>query len=196
MVPATRDRIFDPFFSSMAEGRGLGLASVLCIVRAHHGALMVDSAPGAGTRMRVWLPPADRILTPRVRLQPRQSSRPPGQRVLIIDDEPVVREATSSLLETYGFEVLTAADGKSALALVEQAGKLDVVLLDMTMPGPNAADTHRALRSSLGSIPIVLCSGYNDPDVLEDLLGRPATTFIQKPYSPEQLLQCLDSVIQ
>jgi two-component system, cell cycle sensor histidine kinase and response regulator CckA len=189
MDEQTRTRIFEPFFSTKgSRGRGLGLASVIGIVRAHQGALQVDSTPGEGTRMRAWLPLAQEL----VRAQPSLPKAPSaplaaGKRVLIVDDETVVRETAAAMLEAQAFTVLSSADGQSALEAAKNAGSIDVILLDLNMPGCSAEDVHRRLRDVFPQAGILLISGYSEPAVLAKLLEQPRTRFLRKPFSAAEL---------
>jgi two-component system, cell cycle sensor histidine kinase and response regulator CckA len=190
MDQETRNRIFDPFFSTKGQpGRGLGLASVMGIVRSHQGALQVDSELGKGTSLRVWVPlSSERQRTSRA---PAPTSKPDvrGYSVLVVDDEPLVRDTTGSVLRTHGCVVSFAADGVEAVTLATRLAHIDLILLDMNMPGTPLRETFRALRSSLPNCKVLLTSGYNDPAVLRELLEQPGTAFIQKPYVIEELLQ-------
>lgn len=189
MDEATRARIFDPFFSTKgAHGRGLGLASVIGIVRAHHGALQVDSSPGEGTRMRIWLPLAQEL----VRALPHKAASlgvAPARtgRVLIVDDESVVRETAATILQAQGLTVLVASDAATAITVAESAGSIDVVVLDLSIPGSSAEETHRTLRRQLPDAGILLISGYSEPTVLSKLCEDPRTRFLQKPFSAQAL---------
>jgi PAS domain S-box-containing protein len=196
MDEATRNRIFDPFYSTKgARGRGLGLASVIGIVRAHQGALQVDSAPGVGTRMRVWLP----LARERERLvrkdAPTLLALSTGACVLVIDDEIIVRETARAMLEAQGFKVLVESEGQAAVEVAARAGKIDVVLLDVDVPGKPSHDTYHALRSTLPDAAILLMSGYGESETLSKLLEQPATGFIEKPFSGKQLIERLRSLL-
>ena len=197
MDRVTRNRIFDPFFSTKGQqGRGLGLASVMGIVRSHQGALQVDSEPGEGTRMRVWLPLASE--RQRTRSAPAAERRHDvhGYSVLIVDDEPLVRDTTGSVLRAHGCQVHFAADGVEAVTTAARLSQIDLVLLDMNMPGTPLVDTFHALRTALPSSKVLLTSGYNDPSILRDLLAEPGTAFIQKPYVIDELLQRCASLLR
>jgi CheY-like chemotaxis protein len=109
--------------------------------------------------------------------------------VLVVDDEPVVRETVAAILETQGFTVLAAADAGCAVQAAKNAGGIDVVVLDLTMPGSSAIDTHRLLRQLLPQAGILLTSGYSEPGMVEKLCADRRTRFIQKPFSAESLSQ-------
>jgi CheY-like chemotaxis protein len=197
MDDATRARMFDPFFSTKgARGRGLGLASVIGIVRAHQGALQVDSAPGEGARIRVWLPLAEELVrVPPSKLPPASAALASGGRILVVDDESVVRETASAILEAQGFTVLASPDASAAIDAARNAGHIDVVLLDLSIPGSSAEVTHQSLRELLPDASIVLISGYSEPSVLLKLNADPRTRFLQKPFSAEGLSGLVRSLV-
>jgi two-component system, cell cycle sensor histidine kinase and response regulator CckA len=196
MDEATRNRIFDPFFSTKAgPSRGLGLASVIGIVRAHQGALRVDSEIGEGTRMRIWLPLARDKARVKRRQLPASTANLGRPRVLLVDDEQVVLETTSMVLQTQGFIVRAAAEGDRAIQLAKSE-PFELVILDMTMPASSVRDTHQALRNALPDAPILLTSGYCEPATLNALLEQPATDFIQKPFAVSELIERIQSLLR
>jgi signal transduction histidine kinase/CheY-like chemotaxis protein len=194
MDAATRQRMFDPFYSTKGPGRGLGLASVLGIVRAHGGEIEVESERGRGTRVTVRLPASTQPAEPlaRVHVPPRQKIE--GGLALVVDDEPGVRTVTARLLEAAGLDVLTAADGPAAVAIVTERGDLDLVVLDKTMPGMGGDQTLEELRRIDPSLPVILTSGYDPAEPRASSLPR-GTVVLQKPYRASALLSAVRAAI-
>ncbi|MCA9632829.1 MAG: PAS domain S-box protein [Myxococcales bacterium] len=189
MSEDTLSRIFDPFFTTKPGGKGLGLASVLGIVRAHHGIIHAESAPDRGTRFRVWLP-CQRPTTPAPALG---ASKRRGL-ALLIDDDEMVRDVTKSMLELEGFEVLSAASGGEGLALFE-AHSIDVVILDLTMPGLGGEEVFERLRARNPHLPVVFTTGFTAHEASDRLLRHRRVALLHKPYRLQALKEHLELAI-
>jgi two-component system cell cycle sensor histidine kinase/response regulator CckA len=192
MSAADKERIFDPFFSSKSFGRGLGLAAVLGAVRTMGGSVEVRSAPGEGSVFRILLPCAEGLAE-----EPEEGDNDADAtlrgRVLVVDDELMVRETTSEFLELLGLEAVTVSSGEEGLRVLSEGGaSIDAALLDMTMPGINGIETLRRMRGLGWTGPVVLCSGYVLGDT--DVEPRP-DAFLRKPYSIRKLQRTLEKLL-
>jgi PAS domain S-box-containing protein len=188
MDPATQARIFEPFFTTKFTGRGLGLSAVLGIVRGHHGALTLRSAPGEGSTFRLYFPPTRRPI-----VIPRKSSLHAmpwggGGLVMVVDDEDSVRRVSVELVRSFGFDALEARDGLEAVALMRrQAADVRLVLLDLTMPRLDGAQTLDQLRQIDADVRVILMSGYNQREVHERFAGKGLAGVLPKPFTRDLL---------
>jgi nitrogen-specific signal transduction histidine kinase/CheY-like chemotaxis protein len=184
MDPETRCRIFEPFFTTKPTGHGLGLAAVAGIVRAHGGGLRVDTAPGCGARFQVLWPSS---ITP----SELAAVTPPanGHTVLIIDDEDLFRDVAARMIEKLGYAAITATDGATGLAIVDNL-PVDAVLVDLTMPRMTGAEVVTALRQRRPDLPIIVCSGFD-----RDGRGGDANAYLPKPFQIDTLNQTLAKLL-
>ena len=196
ILAADLERLFDPFFSTKFVGRGLGLPVALGIVRAHEGAISVETAPGKGSVFRVYLPVVEgaplRRAVPRLRVP---VTAPHGT-VLLVDDEPGVRRAVARALRRAGYVVLSADDGAQAVELFRKhQSEIRCVLCDVSMPQMDGWETLNALHLLAPEVPVLLASGYSEAQVMEGEHPVPPAAFLSKPYQMEVLLRTLDEVM-
>ena len=197
MDAATRARIFDPFFTTKPRGHGLGLAVAQGIVRAHHGFIDVESVSGTGTRIRIGFPVGrEEVAVPPSDVQESRAQREMGT-ILLADDEPVVREIARRTLESEGFSVREASDGREAVALFAAApASFRAILVDLTMPHLSGDEVLRRVHALAPETPIVLMSGFDEGEITRRYGAEGLAGFLQKPFRPEDLLQVLHAALE
>ncbi len=192
MDEPTRGRVFEPFFSTKERGHGLGLAACLGIVSAHGGAVLVESEVGRGSCFSVLLPASGNQRVASERPAAARASRP--CKVLIVDDEPLVRKQLRRTLELRGYTVAEAVNGHSALATVGEV-RPDVIILDMTMPDIDGAEVLARLRASGSRVPVIVSSGYLDVSVERKLTRGEFQGFLAKPYGASDLAAAIEHAL-
>ena len=197
-IPAEiQHKIFDPYFSTKGSGRGLGLAICYSIVRRHGGLITLEGS-GDGTRLEVYLPASEAKQRPAIS-GPAGTGREPV-RVLIMDDEPTIRELLSLLLERAGFRTIAAQNGEEALACFSTCKKesdpVGLAVLDLTIPnGLGGVETTRRLLELQPDLPIIVCSGYSNDPVMANFQEYGFAGRLHKPFTNDQLQQVIQTVL-
>jgi signal transduction histidine kinase len=192
MDSETRARAFDAFFTTKPTGTGVGLATVRTLVERFGGSVTAQSAPGAGATFVVLLPALAGELGERAALPepaPQRAPKPGQARVLVVEDDALVRRATTRTLERTGHDVVAVANGVEALALLEHTRDFAVVVSDVLMPELDGEELARRLATLYPSLPVVLMSGNRQPG--DDVLAAPGRAFVEKPATVEALLAAI-----
>ncbi|MGE4402581.1 MAG: CHASE domain-containing protein [Desulfobulbus sp.] len=189
-------RLFDPFFSSKFTGRGMGLPAVLGIVRAHKGAITVESREGQGSTFKVYFPLV-RLNTVQAPQKTDDVSRKTGGgTILVVDDEEIIRRIEGEMLERLGYVVVEAANGVEAIEIFRQyQGTIDCILCDVVMPRMNGWETIAAIRQQAPDIPVILASGYNEAHVMVGHNEISVQAFLEKPFLFSKLKEVLAGIL-
>ncbi|MBN2527819.1 MAG: response regulator [Deltaproteobacteria bacterium] len=188
-------RIFEPFFTTKGQGTGLGLSAVYGVLAAHKGGICVDSTPQKGTTFRIYLPLMEGANTQR-----RSSYMPPinqaNLQILLVDDEEVVLEATSQMLQSLGYRVITAEDGRQAVDVYRaRHHEIDLVIMDMMMPHKNGREAFEEMREINGAIRVLISTGYSVMDETRTIAQNSVVEFIHKPFRRHELAKKIDMAL-
>ncbi|NWH06674.1 hybrid sensor histidine kinase/response regulator [Desulfobacter latus] len=200
MDKQTLSRIFDPFFTTKdrGQGTGLGLSTAYGIIKAHKGTFQVDSSPGKGSVFMFFLPAIkDRTYTNHVLSSAKNSDRliSGKGRVLLVDDEKEVIEVCKEMLETLGYEVLVAGAGAQAVSVVQNDTKgIDLMILDVVMPGMDGVQTYDAVRHLNPDIRVLVCSGLYPKQKIRQMINNECRDFLLKPFDIAKLSEKIESV--
>jgi len=195
MDAKTLTRIFDPFFTTKSAGRGLGLAASLGIIHRHQGGIRVKTQPGEGTSFRVLFPASDQLVPPPVK-RPVTDLSGHGV-ILVVDDDDYILQAVYVALESYGYSVLLANSGAAAIQTYEeQSEQIDLVLLDMLMPGMSGEEVFAALRAIRPDVKVLLSTGFAPDEAAQRFTDEGLAGFLRKPYDPNQLAGEVQRIIE
>jgi two-component system cell cycle sensor histidine kinase/response regulator CckA len=186
----TRERVFEPFFTTKEPGKGtgLGLSVVYGIVQQSGGAITIETTPGRGSTFRAVLPLVDEPAETPERLAVDVPARGGFERVLVVEDEEVVRGLVREILEREGYEVVAASSGAEALDLAAEGGPPELLLTDVVMPGLSGGEVFEALRERAPGLRALFMSGYSDEAVVREGVRDGTAVFLQKPFAAAELL--------
>jgi signal transduction histidine kinase/CheY-like chemotaxis protein len=196
MDEAVMAKVFEPFFTTkeVGKGSGLGLSQVFGLAKQSGGGVRIDSAPGTGTSVRVFLPRAGSQPAAAEAEAPAEAHPTPKDlRVLLVDDDSAVREVTAGILLDLGYGVVEAGSGGAALDVLDRHSKIDVLLVDFAMPGMNGAEVAREAHVRRPGLPILFVTGYADTDALATAADE---AILRKPFLERDLAAKLREVLR
>ncbi len=183
MTGEVQERIFEPFFTTKVAGRGLGLSATIGILKGHRAGMRIYSEPGRGTTFKLLFPSTE-VKRQEEAIQTALPALAHQATILLVDDEEMIREAATAVLESLGLTVIPACDGREAVAAVQRPDlKLDLVLMDLTMPHMDGKEAFQIIRRIQPTLPVILSSGYNEQESVQSFSGRGLDAFLQKPYT-------------
>ncbi|MGB9616782.1 MAG: response regulator, partial [Desulfomonilaceae bacterium] len=197
MDEATKERIFEPFFTTkkIGEGTGLGLSIVYGVMAAHKGFVRCQSQPGAGTTFSLYFPKLQAAMED-AEVQGPLGNLSGAETILLVDDEDEVVSLASEAFAGYGYTLYTARTGEEALRLYQEQGdKIDLVVLDLVMPGMGGRQCLKELRTMDPNVRVLVASGFATDETVKQLLKGGAMGFLKKPFEFEELLAQIRAIL-
>jgi len=197
MTPEILAKVFEPFFTTkeVGKGSGLGLSQVFGLAKQSGGGVRIDSTPGIGTSVRVFLPRA--ALAPQAAPAegpPEHAVAPGDRKVLLVDDDSAVREITAGILHDLGYRVVEAGSGGAALDLLDRQSEIDLMLIDFAMPGMNGAEVAREVHARRPDLPILFVTGYADTEAIAAVGDDDG--ILRKPFMEKELAAKLRAALK
>jgi len=196
MDKETRNRIFEPFYTTKFQGRGLGMAAVYGIIKNHGGWVFVESELGEGTSVHIYMPVTEeKESAAKIQAGEEPALLEGTGTVLLIEDEELVMDVSRTILERLGYQVISACAGKEAVERnIEFKGEIDLALLDIKLPDMKAIDIYTELKSSRPNMKVIVYSGFSKEGAAIQLMDAGADAFIQKPFSIYELSKKIDEI--